>query len=745
MQRHVLGVALPSLALDGRAVNAGDRGIGQVVVGLQRAEPVQADVPAQLALGDGFAGALAPEGRVAPQPPAGLAPRPGQRAVNELPLQIVQLGPGIRVDPPAGGPQEVRQAGLPSAVDLRQRRGHHAEERADLVSQGRAGDREVRRRPRLQPRAKHVERRLSLIRQLGLLHVAQVQAETDDLAVGRIDGVVVNGQHLLGGKRPLRLQALAQSPGADGVAAGPGHLAETDGVERFDGAVVGCSQVAALGVHHVRQQLVRHEALPVMPAFRAVMSGPAGVERVAGADGHRPHRPVADVPGRIAEDAVGGGETPLRQRLGKFARVPCPDHGEERLGRLAIGLADGHSLQRHVPLAAGGESERRDHRPEVCHPHGVLDRTPAADFDGLSQDGHFPPLAVEEVLVGMLGVGLETEQVRLIGAQRGQPPGDAIGKADENDRAARHGDAAGVEGLAPGVVLVEERRVADGRLRVADQHGRAGGGASAADDPGVAELRPARPAGVGLDLDAVVLGEFRHLADPVIGHVLSADHGRQIVRAQPLHSRRQWRHAEAPTASRRRSAGHLPPCDQVTRPVGGEELPQVPPADDAVGRRPRLGRDAAGGEQRVELAGVGGEIGIHAVAVRFQQRSRLRVEVGGDDLRSAVEAERPHLLVEVHRRLAATGVGGVADDFRQAALHGAERVVHLEAPVLGHGIADAVHGPGVGVGEDVRDAPGVADDLDTAGLGARSRRTAACRRQEHHRKAALVSVHERSP
>lgn len=53
-----------------------------------------------------------------------------------------------------------------------------------------------------------------------------------------------------------------------------------------------------------------------------------------------------------------------------------------------------------------------------------------------------------------------------------------------------------------------------------------------------------------------------------------------------------------------------------------------------------------------------------------------------------------------------------ADGFGEAALDEAEVVVHLEAAVFGLGVSEGVEGVGVGLGEDVGDAPRIAEDFN---------------------------------
>ena len=87
-----------------------------------------------------------------------------------------------------------------------------------------------------------------------------------------------------------------------------------------------------------------------------------------------------------------------------------------------------------------------------------------------------------------------------------------------------------------------------------------------------------------------------------------------------------------------------------------------------------------------------------------------------------MEAECPHLAVVVHGRLVAVDLFHVADQLGQPPLHDAKRVVHLQSPILGRGVAQTVHRSGVGLGKDVRNSPAVAHQLDLAVVVRRQRK-----------------------
>jgi hypothetical protein len=159
--------------------------------------------------------------------------------------------------------------------------------------------------------------------------------------------------------------------------------------------------------------------------------------------------------------------------------------------------------------------------------------------------------------------------------------------------------------------------------------------------------------------------------------------------------------------------------NQFPRAVAREKLPQVPERYDAVGRRPRLGLQSKLCEQIVPFLAIGRHAVVYAVAVCLQQRQRILIELGNDLLCSAIEPEGPHLPIMFDGRRAPPGHLPVADQLRQPALHDPQRIEHLERAILGRRIAQPIHCPGIGVGEDMRGAAGVADEFDAVAIGPR--------------------------
>ena len=117
-------------------------------------------------------------------------------------------------------------------------------------------------------------------------------------------------EHVARRKLRLRREALAQAPGADGLATGARRHAEGDRIERRDGSVIGAEDVSGFGVDDVGEQALRHESLPVELGGGPVVGEPAVLEGIRRTKRDRPDDGVPHVPVLIAEDDVGGGKAP---------------------------------------------------------------------------------------------------------------------------------------------------------------------------------------------------------------------------------------------------------------------------------------------------------------------------------------------------------------------------------------------------------------------------------------------------
>jgi len=130
---------------------------------------------------------------------------------------------------------------------------------------------------------------------------------------------------------------------------------------------------------------------------------------------------------------------------------------------------------------------------------------------------------------------------------------------------------------------------------------------------------------------------------------------------------------------------------------------------------------------------------VDPVAVGLQQGRSLAVEVGGDSLSGAVESYGAHLDVITQGGVLTLRKSPRGTDFHityelsQTALNDTQIVVHLERAILGGGVAETVHRPGVGVGEDMGNTPCISQQLHRAvfwlGLVTRCLRTATYRHE----------------
>src|SRR5439155_16225648 len=97
---------------------------------------------------------------------------------------------------------------------------------------------QIAARAGLEPFSQDLQRLERIGRQPALLRLAQMQSQPDDLAPCRVDGVIMNAEHVARGKLLLFVELLAQPPRADGVAHGASAEAQGYPVERTDRAMV---------------------------------------------------------------------------------------------------------------------------------------------------------------------------------------------------------------------------------------------------------------------------------------------------------------------------------------------------------------------------------------------------------------------------------------------------------------------------------------------------------------------------
>ena len=297
--------------------------------------------------------------------------------------------------------------------------------------------------------------------------------------------------------------------------------------------MVAAKQASPLGADHVRHQLVGDDRLPVVLRGGAIVGRTSALHRKRRSQGQSPHQRETDVALPVAEDDVRRREPPPGKGLVKLVDVARPEHRQSALDRLPIGLAKGDTLECHRRVVRPGKGKLVHDRAKVRLANEERLRLTALHLDFFPKGFHWAPLAVELVLVRMLGVGLEPEQIGLVGPQGGHAPGDVPVPPDQNHRRACHAHAAGVEGAASDVELVEQRRVGHRRLWVAHQHGRAGARGSAVHHPGVAELGSRGASGsLIVARKPVLLQKGAGPSEPSVGHVLPLDDRGGVVWGQ---------------------------------------------------------------------------------------------------------------------------------------------------------------------------------------------------------------------
>src|SRR5581483_11192868 len=194
----------------------------------------------------------------------------------------------------------------------------------------------------------------------------------------------------------------------------------------------------------------------------------------------------ADIAVNVAVDKV------ERRDLPRFERR------EERLP--AGGAGDGQTAQvGGATRFAAGPLERVGALPlVVLVDDGTMPREAQLDLDrallALDQDLfaldlHLGPGIANLVLGGIVRVRGLDEDVGLVGADDGDAPGDVVVVTQGDTGQGRFAGADAVPARRIQVHEIAQRRHGDGAMRVAGEHGFAGGGAGAIDDPVVARRR----------------------------------------------------------------------------------------------------------------------------------------------------------------------------------------------------------------------------------------------------------------
>jgi hypothetical protein len=341
----------------------------------------------------------------------------------------------------------------------------------------------------------------------------------------------------------------------------------------------------------------------------------------------------------------------------------CPHHLQRAGSSFTFGVRQGHPADGHLlSLGVAPHEFRRDGTEDrFAYDHALW--LGSLDLNRLSPPAHVQPPAVNPILARPCRIGVEDKDIRLIGAESGDPPGDLLVESDQDDGAARDPDSANIEAAALDVKLVEEAGIPYGSLRVAHQHRSAGGRLLAAHDPGVAEFRIGIAGTTGLARRQPGLAHPGvDFVDPLLRHIFPADNRRIIVY-----------------------------------------------------------------EDQVVLVGfMLCEIVIHPGAVGFEQAQCLPVQALGSPLGGGRESEHARETVVLQRGFGAGPAGlallDVSEYLGHAALHNPKEVVHLKAPIFRTRIAGAVHRALVRLGKDMRHSPRIAKQLDPTVLDRRLRR-----------------------
>ena len=235
-------------------------------------------------------------------------------------------------------------------------------------------------------------------------------------------------------------------------------------------------------------------------------------------------------------------------------------------------MRQGHSTNRHFLAFRIAPDEFGCNRAEdrLAHDHAL--GFASLDLDRFSPLVRIQPLAIDSVLLWMRRIGVKDKDIRLIGAESGQSPGNLLVESDQNDGTARHPHSADVEATALDVKFVEKAGIPHGRLRIAHQHRRARRRLLSAHDPGMAEFR------IGILGSARLVGRQTYIAhpgvdlpDPLLRDVFSAYNRGFIIYKDA---------GGSPSRRRRFQRG------RVTQSVLAKELRKMPPGQNAVGRFP---------------------------------------------------------------------------------------------------------------------------------------------------------------
>ena len=416
-----------------------------------------------------------------------------------------------------------------------------------------------------------------------------------------------------------------------------------------------------------------------------------------------------DVPVGVPADHVLRRSQPVAHLLQEAAAVG--DHVEPQTGQVSRGSGFVHGRAHGVGEVVLGIPVEDGAVARELELQGYRFAIP--DLDGFGDGPHLLPAVAPAHLLRVVRVHLLDVHVGLVGADDGQPPGDAPVVPDGHPRKHRLGRTDGGPAGRVQVHDVAKRRVGHPAVRVVGHDRVAARGAASVDRPVVA------PRG-GLSRAEVE----RHLRPRPA--VVGGDQGRTAHRvAEPRHARqyvaRDERHVDA--------RGHLelPPRGRIRLPVGflraqlGHPRRQLQLAPHIRQRhrrlhaqQRRLGAPVLGFETREqELHGqLPGrrrviDVGVDPRSEGLQDAPALGV-VGGE--LGVVERAAEH----EQARDAVVLQGLRAQHFAQPPLAGPPVHLHLPETVLGLDEAlreeEVVEARGI----DVGDAPGVAQHFDLA-------------------------------
>ena len=255
-----------------------------------------------------------------------------------------------------------------------------------------------------------------------LPRVVRVAVELQPLEVLHGKAVPLPGEHLV---EPLDARG------------GLPEVGDVIGVRVVDDLVVRRGDEALGGIEPVREPLERDEALPLggrVPARQ-------GEERIpSGAHGETDAAPVPDVSPDVGIDEILSREGELADARGEFPPVTGPVDARERR-ELVVDLAAGpaHAGDVRGPSLLERRLDVGDDGAVPGEPHRERARRVPPDRDLLRQEHQGIPLARVEVMRARQGIELLGVEVRVVGHDVGDPPGEGVVPPRDDRRDSRHG------------------------------------------------------------------------------------------------------------------------------------------------------------------------------------------------------------------------------------------------------------------------------------------------------------------